>query len=132
MRVADAGSYEGSVRARSGLGQAETEVQARARMRRATAGQRYWRLSRAGRNSSGGSDGGDGGWKAQGTAPPPPPPPPGLNRLVCGNRKVSLPIFAIFSEFGPNQVHHLQIKFQGLNIDIIRNIIRKIIIYNYN
>ena len=68
MRVADAGGYEGSVRARSGLGQAETEVQARARMRRATAGQRYWQLSRAGRNSGGGSDGGDGVWKAQGTA----------------------------------------------------------------
>ena len=32
------------------------------------AGQRHWRLSRAGRNSGSGSDGGDGGWKAQGTA----------------------------------------------------------------
>ena len=37
-------------------------------MRRATARQRHWRLSRAGRNSGSGSDGGDGGWKAQGTA----------------------------------------------------------------
>ena len=53
-RVADAGDCGGSVRARSGLGQAETGVQARAKMRRATAGQRHWRLSRAGRNS--GSD----------------------------------------------------------------------------
>ena len=50
--------------ARSGLGQAETGVQARAKMRRATAGQRHWRLSRAGRNSGSGSDDGDGGWKA--------------------------------------------------------------------
>ena len=39
----------GSVRAQSGLGQAETGVQARARIRRATTGQRYWWLSRAGR-----------------------------------------------------------------------------------
>ena len=36
-RVADAGDNGGSVRARSGLGQAETGVQARARMRRAEA-----------------------------------------------------------------------------------------------
>ena len=113
--------------AQSGLGQAETEVQARARMRRATAGQWYWRLSRAGRNSGSGSDGGDRGWKAQGTAaavtvgggrdagtqgfagrenlkwqvgqtppPPPPPPPQGLNRLACGNRRVSHSSFRYF------------------------------------
>ena len=36
-------------------------------MPRATAGQRHWRLSRAGRNSDSDSDGGR-GWKAQGTA----------------------------------------------------------------
>ena len=66
--MTDAGNYGGSVRARSGLGQVETGVQARAKMRRAMAGQRHWRLSRAGRNSGSGSDGGDGGWKAQGTA----------------------------------------------------------------
>ena len=66
--MTDAGDYGGSARARSGLGQAETGVQARAKMRRAMAGQRHWRLSRAGRNSGSGSDGGDGGWKAQGTA----------------------------------------------------------------
>ena len=47
--MADAGDNGGSVRARSRLVQAETGVQARARMRRATAGQRHWRLSRAGR-----------------------------------------------------------------------------------
>ena len=35
--VANAGDNGGSVRARSGLGQAETRVQARARMRRAEA-----------------------------------------------------------------------------------------------
>ena len=37
--------------ARSGLGQAETRVQVRARMNRASTGQRYWWLSRAGRDS---------------------------------------------------------------------------------
>ena len=47
-----------TVEAQSGLGQAETGVQARARMRRATTRQRHWRLSRARRNSSSGSDGG--------------------------------------------------------------------------
>ena len=53
--------------AQLGLGQAETGVQVRVRMNRASTGQRYWWLSRAGRNSGSGSDGGDGGWKAQGT-----------------------------------------------------------------
>ena len=38
------------------------------------------------------------------------------------------PFFAIFSEFGPNQIFHLQIKFQELNIDNLQNIIMKIII----
>ena len=38
-----------TIEAQSGLGQAETGVQARARMRRATAWQRHWRLNRAGR-----------------------------------------------------------------------------------
>ena len=38
-----------TMEAQSGLGQAETGVPARARMRRATAGQRHWGLSRAGR-----------------------------------------------------------------------------------
>ena len=53
------------MKAQSGLGQTEIEVQARARMPRAMAGQRYWRLSRAGCNFGSGSDR---GWKAQGTA----------------------------------------------------------------
>ena len=38
-RVTEAGNTGSSVRARSGLSEAETEVQARARMHRATAGQ---------------------------------------------------------------------------------------------
>ena len=38
-----------TMEAQSGLGQAETKVQVRARMNRATAGQRHWWLSRAGR-----------------------------------------------------------------------------------
>ena len=50
--------------AQSGLGQAETGVQARARMRRATAGQRHWRLSRTGRNSGSGSDEGGRDWNS--------------------------------------------------------------------
>ena len=50
-----------TMEAQSGIGQAETGVQARARMGRATAGQRHWRLSRAGRNSGSGSDGRGGG-----------------------------------------------------------------------
>ena len=61
--MADASYSGGSVRARSGLGQAETGVHARVRMRRATVGQRHWRLSRAGRNSGSGSDGGSRGWE---------------------------------------------------------------------
>ena len=47
-RVTEAGNNGSSVRARSGLSEAETEVQARARVHRATAGQRNWRLSLAG------------------------------------------------------------------------------------
>ena len=46
--MTETGNNGSSVRARSGLSEAETEVQARARMRRATAGQRNWRLSLAG------------------------------------------------------------------------------------
>ena len=64
--MADASYSGGSVRAQSGLGQAKTGVQAR--MRRATAGQRHWRLSRAGRNSGSGSDGGGRGCETQGFA----------------------------------------------------------------
>ena len=56
-----------TMEAQSGLDQAETEVQVRARMNRASTGQRYWWLSRTGRNSGSGSDGGGGGWKAQGS-----------------------------------------------------------------
>ena len=52
----------------------------------------------------------------------------GLNRGLAVAEGSPTPVFAIFSEFGPNQIFHLQIKFQGLNIDIIRNIIMKIII----
>ena len=44
-RVTEAGYNGSSVWARSGLSEAETEVQARARVHRATAGQRNWRLS---------------------------------------------------------------------------------------
>ena len=66
--MADATYSGGSVRAWSGLGQAETGVQVRARMRRATTGQRHWRLNRAGRNSGSGSDGGGRGWETQGFA----------------------------------------------------------------
>ena len=62
--MADAGGKGGSVRDRSGLGQAEIGVQARARMRRATAGKRHWRLSRAGLNFGSGSDGGGRGWNS--------------------------------------------------------------------
>ena len=51
-----------TMEAQSGLGQAETGVQARARMRRATAWQRHWRLNRAGPNFGSGSDGGGIGW----------------------------------------------------------------------
>ena len=50
-RVTVAGYNGSSVRARSGLSEAETEVQARARVHRATAGQRNWRLNLAGHNS---------------------------------------------------------------------------------
>ena len=50
-RVTAAGYNGSSVRARSGLSEAETEVQARARVHRATAGQRNWRLSLARHNS---------------------------------------------------------------------------------
>ena len=46
--MTEAGNNGSSVRARSGLSEAETEVQARARVHRATAGQRNWRLSLAG------------------------------------------------------------------------------------
>ena len=55
-----AAGYTGSsVRAWSGLSEAETEVQARARVYRAMAGQRNWQLSPAGSNSGSSRD--DGG-----------------------------------------------------------------------
>ena len=47
-RVTEDGYNGSSVRARSGLSEAETEVQARTRVHRATVGQRNWRLSLAG------------------------------------------------------------------------------------
>ena len=50
-RVTVAGYNGSSVRARSGLSEAETKVQARARVHRATTEQRNWRLSLAGHNS---------------------------------------------------------------------------------
>ena len=56
--VTAAGYTRSSVRARSGLSEAETEVQARARVYRATAGQRNWQLSPAGSNSGSSRDGG--------------------------------------------------------------------------
>ena len=47
-RVTEAGYNGSSVRARSGLSEVETEVQARAKVHKATEGQRNWRLSLAG------------------------------------------------------------------------------------
>ena len=47
----------GSVTAQSRLSEAETEVQARARVYRATAGQRNWQLSPAGSNPGKSRDG---------------------------------------------------------------------------
>ena len=46
-------------------------------------------------------------------------PLPGLNRHLAAAEGSPPLVFAIFSEFGPNQIFHLQIKFQGLNIDVI-------------
>ena len=47
-RVTEAGYNGSSVRAQSGLSEVETEVQARAKVHKATEGQRNWRLSLAG------------------------------------------------------------------------------------
>ena len=54
-RVTAAGYTGSSVRARSGLSEAKTEVQGRARVYRAMAGQRNWQLNPAGSNSGNGS-----------------------------------------------------------------------------
>ena len=54
-RVTAVMAQGGVVRARSGLSEAETEVEARARVYRATAGQRNWRLRLAGSNSGSGT-----------------------------------------------------------------------------